>query len=111
MEQSIGFYFDENMPKEAATQLASQGIDVMTTQEAEKCGTGDLDQLRFASQQGRVICSQDKDFLILARTHPAHCGIAFIRFKSSEIGALVKALRELHRAESSESMRNSLRYL
>ena len=44
MEQSIGFYFDENMPKEAATQLASQGIDVMTTQEAEKCGTGDLDQ-------------------------------------------------------------------
>ena len=69
------------------------------------------DGVRFASQQGRVICSQDKDFLILARTHPAHCGIAFIRFKSSEIGALVKALQEFHRNESPESMKNSLRYL
>ena len=111
MEQSIGFYFDENMPEEAAKQLVSQGINVMTTQEAERCGSGDLDQLRFATQQGRVICSQDKDFLVLARTHPAHRGIAFIRFKSSEIGAVVKALRELHRTETTESMRNNLKYL
>ncbi len=76
MEQSIGFYFDENMPEVAATQLASQGTDIMTTHEAERCGSGDLEQLRFATKQGRVICSLDKDFLVLARTHPVHCGIA-----------------------------------
>ena len=111
MEQSIGFYFDENMPEEAATQLASLGIDVMTTQEVSREGTGDLDQLQFATRLGRVICSQDKDFLVLARTHPIHCGIAFIRFKSSEIGALVTALRELHSTETSETMSNILRYL
>ena len=111
MEQSIGFYFDENMPEEAATQLASLGIDVMTTQEVSREGKGDLDQLRFATRLGRVICSQDKDFLVLARTHPIHCGIAFTRFKSSEIGALVTALRELHSTETSETMKNILRYL
>ena len=110
-EQKIRLYFDENIPEAAATQLASQGIDVMTTQEAERCGASDLDQLRFAVSLGRVICSQDKDFLELERTDPIHCGIAFIRFKGREIGALVKALRELHRNESAESMENRLIYL
>lgn len=110
-EQKIRFYFDENMPEAAATQLASQGIDVMTTQKAKRCGTGDLEQLRFATTQGRVICSQDKDFQVLARTHPTHCGIAFIRYKRSELGALVNALRDLHRARTAESMENLLVYL
>lgn len=110
-EQKIRLYFDENMPEAAATQLACQGVDVMTTEEAERCGTGDLEQLRFAIKQGRVICSQDKDFLVLAKTHPAHCGIAFIPFKSSEIGALVKALRDLHRNETAESMEDRLVFI
>ncbi len=110
-EQQIRLYFDENMPEAAATQLANQGIDVMTTQAAERCGTGDLAQLRFATKQGRVICSQDKDFQVLARTHPVHSGIAFIRFKSSEMGTLVKALRDLHRNETADSMKNRLVYL
>lgn len=110
-EQKVCLYFDENMPEAAAVQLANQGINVLTTQKAERSGTSDLDQLRFAASQGRVICSQDKDFLELAKTHPVHCGIAFIRFKSSETGALVKGLRELHRDETAESMENRLIYI
>jgi len=110
-EKEIRLYFDENMPEAAAVQLASHGIDVKTTQEAERCGSGDLDQLRFAARLGRVICSQDKDFLELARTDPVHCGIAFIGYKSQEIGALVRALLELHRNETAESMENRLVYL
>ena len=99
------------MPEAAATQLVIHGIDVLTTQEAERCGTDDLDQLYFAAGLGRVICSQDKDFLELARTDPAHCGIVFIGYKSQGISALVRALRELHRNETAESMENGLVYL
>ncbi len=110
-EQRIRFYFDENMPETVAIQLASQGIDVLTTQKAEMCGSGDLEQLRFATMLGRVICSQDKDFLELAKTDPTHCGIAFVRFKSREFGAMMKVLQALHRNETAESMKNSLRYL
>ena len=98
-------------PEAAAIQLAKLGIDVITTQKAERCGSSDPDQLRFAASQRRVICSQDKDFIELATTHPAHCGIAFIRFKSREIGALVKGLRDLHRDETAESMENRLVYV
>ena len=58
-----------------------------------------------------MICSQDKDFLELAKIHPVHCGIAFKGFKSSEKGALVKGLRELHRDETAESMENRLVYI
>lgn len=110
-ENKIRLYFDENMPEAVAIQLASQGIDVLTTQKAERCGSGDREQLRFASSAGRVICSQDKDFLELAKSDPAHCGIAFIGFKSREMGAMVKRLRDLHSNESPESMENRLVYL
>ena len=110
-EQKIRLYFDENMPEAVATQLANQGIDVMTTQKAKRCGASDPDQLRFATSLGRVICSQDKDFLELAKTDPVHCGIAFIRFKSTEIGVMLRALTVLHRNESAESMQNRLVYL
>ncbi|MCY4063037.1 MAG: DUF5615 family PIN-like protein [Chloroflexi bacterium] len=110
-QKKISLYFDENMPEAAAIQLADQGIDVMTTQEAKRCGADDLDQLYFAASLGRVICSHDKDFLELAKTDPVRCGIAFIGFKSKEMGALVRALRELHRNETAESMENRLVYL
>ncbi len=110
-EQKIRLYFDENMPEAVATQLASLGIDVLTTQKAERGGTGDLAQLRFATSLGRVICSQDKDFLILARTHPVHCGIVFVQHKSQKFGTMHKALRELHKKETAESMNNSLRFV
>jgi len=110
-EQKIGLYFDENMPEAAAIQLSDQGIDVLTTQEAERCGTSDLEQLRFATEQRRVICSQDKDFLVLARTHSLHFGIAFIGYKRREIGTLVTALQELHRNETAQSMKNRLVYI
>lgn len=110
-ENKIRLYFDENMPEAAAKQLADHDIDVLTTQKAKRCGASDPDQLRFAASQGRVICTQDKDYLELAKTDPLHCGIAFIGFKSREIGAMVKALREMHRNESSESMESRLVYL
>lgn len=110
-EQRIRLYFDENMPEAAAIQLANLEIDVLTTQKAERCGTSDREQLRFAASQERVICSQDKDFLELAKTNLVHCGIAFIGFKSSEKGAMVRGLRELHRSETANSMRNRLVYI
>lgn len=110
-ENKIRLYFDENMPEAAAIQLASQDIDVMITQKAKRCGADDLDQLYFAASLGRVICSHDKDFLELAKTEPLHCGIAFIGFKSKEMGALARALLEFYRNETAESMKNSLRYL
>ena len=110
-EQKIRLYFDENMPEAVATQLASHGIDVLTTQKAKRCGTDDLEQLRFAASIGRVICSQDKDFLTLAKTHPVHCGIVFVQHKSQEFGAMYKALRQLHNKETAGSMNNSLRFV
>ena len=110
-ENKIRLYFDENMPEAAATQLASHGIDVLTTQKAERCGADDLDQLYFAAGLGRVICSHDKDFLELANTDPLHCGIAFIGFNGKEMGALVRALLEFYRNETAESMKNRLVYL
>ena len=83
----------------------------MTTQEANRRGTGYRDQLRFATSLGRAINSLDKDFLEMAKTDPVHCGVDFIGCKRREIGAIVRTLLHLHRSESPESMENRLAYL
>lgn len=111
MEQSIGYYFDENMPKAAAVQLRKLGIDVKRTQDVHREGTSDISQLRYATSLNRVICSTDKDYLTLARTHPFHAGIAYVKFSSIEIGVMVKGLRDLYQSETPATMRNVLRHV
>ena len=99
------------MPDAAATELPKLGIDVLLAKTVTPPRTPDLTQLSFAAKERRVLCTQDKHFLEIARKHPNHWGIAFVKSKSSEIGSVVKALRELHQNESPDSMRNMLTYL
>lgn len=99
------------MPDAAATELRKLGIDVLLAKTVTEPRTPDLAQLAIAVQERRVLCTQDKHFLEIAQKYPDHWGIAFIKSKSSEIGSVVKALRELHQSETSDSMRHMLRYL
>ena len=110
-EQKIRFYFDENMPVEAASQLASHGIDALTARDANKLGDDDRDQLQFATEIGRVICTYDKHYVDLAKLGIEHNGIAYFRGKLGDIGRVVRALRHLHLHETVESMKHRVEYL
>ena len=48
--------------------LRRRGIDVLTAQDAGRCGTPDPDQLTFAAAEGRVLVTFDTDFLALHQT-------------------------------------------
>ena len=107
----IRFYFDEKMPDEAATQLRQHGIDDVTTQEMLRRGTGDMSQLQFAIDRGRVLCTYDKHFVDLAKLGMEHPGIAYFRGRLGNISRIVRALRHIHEHETVGSMKYRVEYL
>ncbi len=70
---------DENVTLAVALGLRRYGIDVTTSQESGLLGQSDEVQLRFVQGAGRVIFTQDQDFLIIASQRRDHPGIAFCR--------------------------------
>src|SRR5437762_3446705 len=75
-----------------------RGIDVLTAQDAVRCGLPDADQLQFATAEERVLVTFDSDYLQLAATGIRHAGIAYSRATKYSVGQLIYALLLLHGA-------------
>ena len=82
----LRFYLDENVPTEVARQLRQSGIDAVSAGDLNLLGTSDLDHLRQATADGRVLCTHDQDFLRLAAEGAAHTGIVFLPQARGGIG-------------------------
>ena len=63
MPRVIRFHLDENVPAAIAPGLRRAGIDVTRTQDVGLMGALDEEQAAWALAEGRVVFSQDKDFL------------------------------------------------
>jgi predicted nuclease of predicted toxin-antitoxin system len=99
------------MPSTIARELRRQGVDVVTTGEAGLLGTPDTAQLAHAHATGRVMVTQDKDFLRLNDEGVNHSGIAYSRHGTRTIGQLVAALIRIHRSLDAERMVDWVEYL
>jgi predicted nuclease of predicted toxin-antitoxin system len=94
--EPLRFYFDEHYPRPVSEGLRRHGVDVLTTQEAGRGGSPDVDQLAFAAAHQRVIVSFDPDFLALHQSGVAHSGIAWCQEQKHTVGQLIQALLLLH---------------
>ena len=92
MSDRIKFHLDENVSNAIAQGLRRRGIDVTTTPEVGLIGASDEEQLKFAVSQGRVIFTQDDDFLKLHQKGFSHPGIAYCRQRSRSIGEIINSL-------------------
>lgn len=63
MGNKIKFHLDENVSYSIVLGLRQRGLDVTTTPEENLLGVSDEIQLQFALSNGRVIFTQDTDFL------------------------------------------------
>jgi predicted nuclease of predicted toxin-antitoxin system len=72
--ERVNFYLDEHVPRAVVSGLRRRGVDVLTLQEAGMLGAEDEAHLALATQQGRVIFTQDADFLRLHATGIEHAG-------------------------------------
>jgi predicted nuclease of predicted toxin-antitoxin system len=108
---SIAFHLDEQVPPTLADALRNRGIDVTTTADAGLIGTSDREQLAFALEAGRVLITQDVDFLRLHTEGVPHAGIGFWRQQTHSLGAVLRRLLLMHATISSEDMKNRVEYL
>jgi predicted nuclease of predicted toxin-antitoxin system len=71
-------YTNENFPEPAVGELRKRGHDVLTTHEAgnSNAGTSDLDVVRYATANGRVVVTLNrKDFIKIHKSGEPHAGI------------------------------------
>lgn len=111
MSGTIRFHLDENVSNIIADGLRRRGIDVSTTPEQGLMASSDEVQLEFALSQGRVIFTQDDDFLRLHQASAAHAGIIYCRQNTRSIGDILRGLVLIWECVEPEEMLEHIEFL
>jgi len=92
MPKTIRFHLDENCNRAIADGLRRRGVVVTSTPEAGLLRATDEVQAAYALAEGRVIFTQDRDFLRLHAAGTAHLGIAYCDKDTLSIGEIISGL-------------------
>jgi predicted nuclease of predicted toxin-antitoxin system len=106
----LKLYADEHISRVVVRGLRQRGIDVLTVTEAGMRGASDVDHLAFALREGRVIFTQDDDFLRLHAAGSEHAGIVYAR-QGTPIGDIIRGLLLIHDVLSPDDMQGHLEFL
>jgi len=110
----VKLYFDENVPEAIAAAVRLRGYDVTTARDAGRKAASDLDQLRYASLQKRVLFTFNvADFVKLHEefmtTGLRHSGI--LLSKQLPVGFIVKRLLKLLSLLHVDEIENNISWL
>jgi hypothetical protein len=108
--EAIRFYLDEHVPFAIAEGVRRRGGDALTVHEAGLRGATDEAQLTFATNTGRVVVTQDTDFLSLHATGLAHAGIVYASPRMS-IGDIIRGLMLVRDVLTPEDMASHVEFL
>jgi len=111
MPQTLRFHLDENVAFAVAQGLRLHKIDVTTTPEAGLRGATDERQVEFARSAGRVIFTQDDDFLKLHAAGVPHPGIVFCEQNRRSIGEIIWWLRFIWEALEASDMQSQVEFI
>ena len=107
----IRFQLDEHIPNAVADALRHRGIDVLTVAEAGLIGIPDEELLAHALADGRVLVTQDGDFIGLDRRRHPHAGIACSKSGSRTIGQIVAVLVMIYEVLEPADMAGHVEFL
>lgn len=112
---SLRLYFDHHVPRAIAVGVRQQGIDVLTT---DADGTADRDDeflLQRATELGRVVFTQDSDFLALAaawqQARREFTGLVYAHQLRTTIGAAIHDLVLIASLIDPDDIRNRVEFL
>jgi predicted nuclease of predicted toxin-antitoxin system len=107
----IRFHLDEHISAQVAAGLRRRNIDVTTTAEAGLIAATDIAQIEYAASSGRVLVTQDDDFLRLHAKGVAHAGIGYCQQQSMSVGEILRRLILIHDLLSPEEMAGKVQFL
>jgi uncharacterized protein with PIN domain len=106
----IRFYLDEHVAKAVSRGLRQRGVDVRTVTEAELLGASDEKHLEFVQSEGRVIFTQDDDFLRLASRGLHHPGIVYAP-QHAHVRKIISGLMLIYQVLDPAVMQDHIEYL
>ncbi|MGL4513895.1 MAG: DUF5615 family PIN-like protein [Lacipirellulaceae bacterium] len=107
----IRFHLDESVPHSVADGLIKRGIDVTTSTEAELLSAPDEVQLAHATREGRVLVTQDQDFLRIASEGGPHAGIVYGAKRWVYIGEIVRFCKRIADNYEPDDMYGRIEYV
>ncbi|MGB4780872.1 DUF5615 family PIN-like protein [Candidatus Methylomirabilis sp.] len=110
MGQKIRFYADEHVAKAVVRGLRQRGVDVLMALEAGMLGFPDEDHLKRARNEGRVILTQDDDFLRLHAAGMVHEGIVYAP-QQTPVKDVIRGLMLIHQVLDAEEMHGQVEFL
>ncbi len=110
MAERIKLYTDEHVPKAVIRGLRERGVEVLTVPEAGMLGASDGEHLAFARREGRVLFTQDTDFLRLHASGAEHSGIVYAR-QQAAISEMIYGLMLVFELLEPGEMQGQLEFL
>lgn len=104
------FHLDEHIGPAVAHGLRLRGIDVTTTVDANLLHAPDDFHLAFARRSGRVVFTNDSDFLRFASAEVEHFGITFCARDARSVGYIVRYLCLMHDCLEPHEMHRRVEY-
>ena len=106
---AIKYYLDEHVHPGVTKALEQRSVDVLTAQQAGMLGVDDEKHLQFSTSHGRVIFTQDDDFLDL-HWRMKHGGIVYAHQKTP-MRQIIEGLILIYEALTEDEMKNHVEYL
>jgi predicted nuclease of predicted toxin-antitoxin system len=111
MPRTIRFHLDEHCPHAIATGLRRHGIDVTTATDAGLLHAHDDQHVAFALADGRMIFTEDDDYLALNGRGIPHAGIAYCHQQTRTVGEIIDSLVLIWEIYEPEEVANRIEYL
>lgn len=110
MSEKVKFYMDEHVPTAVVSGLQRRGIDVLTTREAGMFGASDEEHLALSTSHGRIIFTQEDDFLRLHDRGINHSGIVYA-CQQKPISEIVRGLILIYQVLTPIEMKSHVEFL
>ena len=111
MAEKIRFHLDENMDPDIAAALRQYGISITVTTEQGLRGQDNAAHLEYARAEGRVIVTDDTDFLRIASSTTDHPGIVYCRRSSHSLGQIIRHLILVHEVLEPQDIAGRVEYV
>jgi predicted nuclease of predicted toxin-antitoxin system len=106
----IRFHLDQHVSSAVARGLRLRGVDVTTTAEAGLQDASDEKQLEYIQATGRVIFTEDDDFLRIHDAGQSHPGIVYSKQGTRSIGEIVRFLLLMSDCLETDDLRGRIEY-
>lgn len=100
---AVRYFLDEHISRAVASGRRERGIDAVLAHDAGAKGATDEQVIVRAAQHGRVVVTQDADFLRLHSQGIRHAGIAYAT-TAMPIGSMIRGLLLIHDVLTAEDM-------